>query len=107
MSNRFAWAWKLTELGIPVVLVYLGFLKADEMRGRGKPFADAADWEHLVKEHSQPLFPPEIWGRQWTCGRRPLIPLIRSIDLSLDCEFEHRERERENVGAAVASDRIV
>jgi hypothetical protein len=26
MSNRFTWSWKLTELGIPVVLIYLGFL---------------------------------------------------------------------------------
>jgi hypothetical protein len=31
MSNRFAWAWKLTELGVPVVLVYLGFLACDDM----------------------------------------------------------------------------
>jgi len=28
LSNRFAWSWKLTNLGMPVVLVYLGFLNA-------------------------------------------------------------------------------
>ena len=28
MSNRFAWAWKLADLGVPVVLVYLGFFRA-------------------------------------------------------------------------------
>ena len=28
LSNRFAWAWKLASLGVPVVLVYLGFLNA-------------------------------------------------------------------------------
>ena len=28
MSNRFAWSWKLAELGFPVVLVYLGLLHA-------------------------------------------------------------------------------
>ena len=37
MSNRFAWAWKLADLGIPVVLVYLGFLSANEMSDQGKP----------------------------------------------------------------------
>jgi len=42
MSNRFAWAWKLADLGIPVVLVYLGFLGANEMSDQGKPLADAA-----------------------------------------------------------------
>ena len=32
MANRFVWSWKLTELGYPVVLIYLGFLGAEEMR---------------------------------------------------------------------------
>src|SRR6266542_1050241 len=49
MSNRFAWSWKLAEFGIPVVLVYLGFLKATEMADRGAPFADHATWEILVR----------------------------------------------------------
>ena len=37
LPNRFAWAWKLASLGIPVVLVYLGFLNAVEMTDRGRP----------------------------------------------------------------------
>ncbi|MFC1976651.1 hypothetical protein ACFLWS_00040 [Chloroflexota bacterium] len=45
MSIRFAWAWKLTELGIPVILVYLGFLKAEEMRDQGVPFDEHLSWE--------------------------------------------------------------
>jgi len=86
MSNRFAWAWKLTDLGIPVVLVYLGFLNANEMSDRGKPFADAADWQNVVKRHSQSLFPATVWGQRWTCGGQPLIPLIRSLDVPLNGE---------------------
>ena len=86
MSNRFAWAWKLTDLGIPVVLVYLGFLNASEMQDRGKPLAHAADWESIVKRHSQALFPAEVWGQRWTCGRgrHPFIPLIRSLEVPLN-----------------------
>lgn len=84
MSNRFAWAWKLTELGIPVVLVYLGFLHAEEMSDRGRPFASHAEWERLVKSHSEPLFPPEVWGQGWGSTSKPLIPLIRSVEVSLD-----------------------
>ena len=66
MANRFAWSWKLTELGYPVILVYLGFLRAEEMRkGREQtPFDGHAEWEGLVKSHSQPLFPAEVWDRQ-------------------------------------------
>jgi len=86
MSNRFAWSWKLAALGIPVVLVYLGFLKADEMVDRGKPFASHEDWERLVKAHSEPLFPPKVWGRKWIVNGQPLIPLIRSIDQPLGLE---------------------
>lgn len=83
MSNRFAWAWKSTDLGIPVVLVYLGFLRATEMRDKGKPLADADDWQSLVKNHSQALFPEAVWDQRWTCGGQPLIPLIRSIQIPL------------------------
>lgn len=53
MSNRFAWAWKLTDLGIPVIVVYLGFLKADEISDLGKPFTDSMDWQNVVTRHSQ------------------------------------------------------
>lgn len=84
MSNRFAWAWKLTELGFAVVLAYLGFLKAEEMKDKGNPFADHSEWERLVKAHSKPLFPPKVWNRQWTINGRPFIPLIRSVEQSLD-----------------------
>ena len=86
MSNRFAWSWKLVALGIPVVLVYLGFLKADEMIDRGQPFASYEDWEQLVKAHSRPLFPPKVWGRNWIVNGQPFIPLIRSIEQPLDFE---------------------
>ena len=36
MSNRFAWLWKLAELDDTVILVYLGFLGAVEMRKWGE-----------------------------------------------------------------------
>jgi hypothetical protein len=83
MSNRFAWAWKLTELGIPVILVYLGFLNAEDMRDRGVPFACHADWVRLVKAHSVPLFPADLWDRAWTCNGCSFVPLVRSIEQPL------------------------
>jgi len=83
MSNRLAWAWKLTDLGIPVVLVYLGFLNADEMKDRGQPLADDADWQNLVKRHSRVLFPATVWNHSWMCGGQPFIPLIRSLEMPL------------------------
>ncbi|HZP88604.1 MAG TPA: hypothetical protein VFB54_17470 [Burkholderiales bacterium] len=83
MSNRFAWAWKLTELGMPVVLVYLGFLKCNEMSDRGKPFKSAQDWDELVYAHSQRLFPKTIWNHKWQTNGQAFIPLIRSVEIAL------------------------
>ena len=85
MSNRFAWAWKLADLGVPVALVYLGFLKADDMSKPGEvPFVNADAWEARVRSHSAPLFPGAIWNKRWLVESVPLIPLIRSIELPLE-----------------------
>lgn len=84
MSNRFAWSWKLAELGIPVALVYLGFLNSNEMADRGKPFATAGEWEELVLDHSKELFPSIVWGKRWSVNGVPFIPLIRSVEAALD-----------------------
>jgi hypothetical protein len=72
MSNRFAWSWKLTQLGIPVVLVYLGFLNAHDMESNGRrPFSDYESWATLVRSHSDALFPSEVWDRVW--WHRPVL----------------------------------
>jgi hypothetical protein len=85
MSNRFAWAWKLTQLGVPVVLIYLGFIRANEMSKPGEvPFSDATAWETATIAHNKPLFPAEVWGRPWSVNGVPLIPLIRSLEVHCD-----------------------
>lgn len=65
ISNRFAWAWKLVDLGVPVVLVYLGFLHADEMSDEGAPFSDHSDWVDCVTTHAKHRVPTTAWGREW------------------------------------------
>jgi len=78
MSNRFAWSWKVTTMGIPVVLVYLGFVNADEMKDRGIPFDNHEQWKQLIESQSQTLFPNAVWGKAWRVNGTELIPLIRS-----------------------------
>jgi hypothetical protein len=63
LCNRFAWAWKLASRGIPVVLVYLGFLRAEEMRDQGLPFADRDQWDDLVRTHSKDIAPATVWDK--------------------------------------------
>ena len=90
MANRFAWSWKLTELGYPVILVYLGFFRAEEMRkGREQaPFNSHAEWEGLVKSYSQPLFPVGVWDCQLVIHDQPFVPRICSIKTSHDGPIE-------------------
>lgn len=85
MSNRFGWAWKLTELGIPVILAYLGFTNCEEMR-KGKqqqPIASHEEWEGLVRRHSQPLFPKEVWNQESRVHGQSFIPLILTYNQPL------------------------
>lgn len=66
MSNRFAWSWKLRELGCSVILVYLSPL----------PYTE---WERAVKAHSRPLFPTQAWDQPLTsAGGHIFVPCIRS-----------------------------
>ncbi|HJQ12915.1 MAG TPA: hypothetical protein VJ840_17930 [Gemmatimonadaceae bacterium] len=44
LSNRVAFAWKLATLGIPTVVLYLGFTGDEGIADAGRPFVDEADW---------------------------------------------------------------
>lgn len=83
MTNRFAWAWKLASIGVPVVLVYLGFTRAAEMADRGDPFADGTSWEKTVREHSAGIAPPSVWDSPMRVGDASIACCIRSTELSL------------------------
>ena len=81
LSNRFAWCWKLASLGVPVVLVYLGFLNADEM---GKPFQSLSEWESALKSHAGDTVDNAIWERGTVFRGTPFIPVIRACEKPMD-----------------------
>ena len=81
LCNRFAWAWKIASLGVPVILIYLGFLQADEMSRCGKPFVSDSEWRSAVLNHGAKLVPENAWERRLQTTRAPLWALIRSLDL--------------------------
>ena len=85
MANRFTWSLRLTQLGYTVILVYLGFLRAEEMQ---TPLKDHEAWESLVKSYSHPLFPTEVWDRQWLIQGQLLVPRICSSDIRYDGPIE-------------------
>jgi hypothetical protein len=95
LANRFAWAWKLASMGVPVVLVYLGFICASEMKDRGEPFADSADWSRVVLKHSRNIVPEQAWGRDIEIGSNTIKPLIRVWKQELPSEADTNTRLRE------------
>ena len=78
LANRFAWSWKLATLGIPVVLVYLGFLDAVEMSDRGRPFESDDDWRDALREYYRETIDAACWEQPLDIGGTPLLPLMRS-----------------------------
>jgi len=82
LSNRFAWSWKIASLGIPVVLVYLGFLNAGDMDKDGRQIFDSASsWKRAVHEYALGIVPEQAWERKLDIKGTPVIPLIRSMDI--------------------------
>ena len=79
LSNRFAWAWKLASLGVPVVLIYLGFLGARDMIGR-ELFHSSDDWEKCVKDYGKGVVDNDCWGRWLNIQGSPILPLIRAYN---------------------------
>lgn len=77
-SNRVAHAWWLAMSGLPVVLLYLGFLEDDNMVDVGEPFSDDSDWQRHFRAHVAGLW-PERWLERWIgCGDGSMTLVVRS-----------------------------
>ena len=90
LSNRFAWAWKLASLGVPVVLLYLGFLNAEDMQDKGKEiYQNQADLlSEFQGDDITRIVPFEAWekplGVNDTAGNKTLfIPLLRGLNCNV------------------------
>ncbi len=84
LSNRFAWTWKLASLGVPVILIYLGFLNAMEMSDQGQPLDSSNAWEISIRNHAKDFVPDDAWGERLEINGTPVWFLIRSMQLWLN-----------------------
>jgi hypothetical protein len=84
LSNRFAFAWKIAKLGIPVVLVYLGFLDANEMTTPSRILLNSdQQWRTCILEKSSGLVPKEVWNKNFDLNGTPLTILLRSAVVTI------------------------
>ena len=78
LSNRVAFAWKLASLGVPTVLVYLGFWGDEGIADAGAPFKSEAHWEEEFAKYAHSIFPKEFFKQRIDCGPAPTWFLVRS-----------------------------
>jgi len=79
LSNRIAHAWWLANQGIPVILMYLGFLNCVEMKdGNRTLFTEDKDWQVCFKEHANQVGVDSIIDEWLDCGESKFITICRS-----------------------------
>lgn len=81
LANRIAYAWKFARLGIPVILMYLGFLRDTKMRDVGEPFDNDRDWQEFMSKYLKGVFPLELLEKEIDCGLNSFRFLIRSTEI--------------------------
>jgi hypothetical protein len=84
IANRFSWAWKLAQLGVPVALVYLGFLHAEDVADVGTPLSSADQWSSLMRQHASGIVPEAAWGSRLGISGTSLVPLTRSMTIRVE-----------------------
>lgn len=77
LSNRIAFTWKLATLGVPTVLIYLGFWGDTGIVDAGAPFESDADWHARFAEHAAGVVSAELFERRLDCGAAPAWLLVR------------------------------
>mgnify|MGYP001564499955 CR=1 FL=1 len=81
LSNRIAFSWKLASMGIPVVLVYLGFLKDDGLKDIDTPFASDEYWRLFMRSYIKNVVPADFMERPIDCGRATMHVMVRSLPI--------------------------
>ncbi|NCS94601.1 MAG: hypothetical protein GW761_12455 [Leptospira sp.] len=78
LSNRIAHAWWLANQGIPVVLLYLGFLNRSEMTGNGTIFMEDSDWQTCFKDYAANVGVDNLIDKEINTGKSQFKLICRS-----------------------------
>jgi hypothetical protein len=78
LSNRVASAWWLASNDIPVVLIYLGFLKDDDFNDK---FTSKEEWQNCIEKHIERVGIQAIINRKINTKAKAFYFISKSIDL--------------------------
>lgn len=84
-SNRVAHAWWLANQGIPVVLLYLGFLNCEDLNEENKKnqyklFTSHEDWKTCFINHANMVEASELIDREIDCGEGSFVTICGSYE---------------------------
>ena len=80
-ANRIAFAWKLASLGIPVAMIYLGFIGDNAISRPGEFFHSSDHWQDAFRRHTAEHFPAAMQGRRIDCGAASFWLLVRELQV--------------------------
>jgi hypothetical protein len=80
-SNRVAHAWWLANQGIPVALMYLGFLNVKDMSDKYKTFESHKEWEDCFAEHTKIVGADALVDKTINCGKSTFTLICDSIEI--------------------------
>lgn len=78
LANRLAVGWKLATLGVPTVVVYLGFTGDTGIADVGEPFIGPEDWVRAFAAYASPANALGLFERRHLFSGTPLWLLSRS-----------------------------
>ena len=81
LANRVAWSWKLAEMGLHVILVYLGFLGDEGIADVGQPFRDGEHWQRVMGGYMHGVLPQSFPEQRLKFGSGSMIMMIRSLPI--------------------------
>ena len=78
LSNRLAFTWKLASLGVPTVLIYLGFLGDTGLGAGFRPFLSHDDWKAVLTAHAHGVGAESLFETHFVVAGTPAWVLVRS-----------------------------
>lgn len=91
--NRIAFSWKLASIGVPVVLVYLGFLGDERIaQGQQDQIPTDEDWQRIICAKTQNNFPSAMWEKEIICGAASFWLLVKSLNVLLQSPLIEKRR---------------
>jgi hypothetical protein len=77
LANRVAFGWKLASLGLPTIVIYLGFT-GDTGIADTERLRDDSHWQSVFADYAHGVVPQNMFDTKLECGSASMWLLMRS-----------------------------